>query len=59
MFCGQWYNGNYMPLFFLFFFFSIHRATVLYDQPPEFFRPALLEEKHKVKETSFENIKTI
>jgi hypothetical protein len=24
------------------------RATILYDQPPEFFRPASLEEKHKV-----------
>ncbi|XP_023765939.1 UDP-glycosyltransferase TURAN isoform X1 [Lactuca sativa] len=24
------------------------KATVLYDQPPEFFRPALLEEKHKL-----------
>ncbi|KAI3738005.1 hypothetical protein L2E82_28023 [Cichorium intybus] len=23
-------------------------ATVLYDQPPEFFRPALLEERHKL-----------
>jgi hypothetical protein len=23
---------------------------VLYDQPPEFFRPASLEEKHKVKQ---------
>jgi hypothetical protein len=29
---------------------QIDRATVLYDQPPEFFRPALLEEKHKVKQ---------
>lgn len=27
---------------------SICRATVLYDQPPEFFHPTLLEEKHKV-----------
>lgn len=27
---------------------QIIRATVLYDQPPEFFRPASLEEKHKV-----------
>lgn len=27
------------------FFF---RATVLYDQPPEFFRPASLHEKHEV-----------
>ncbi|WRX07705.1 hypothetical protein QQP08_000192 [Theobroma cacao] len=25
------------------------KATVLYDQPPEFFRPTLLEEKHKVR----------
>ncbi|XWS41294.1 hypothetical protein CRYUN_Cryun17cG0068700 [Craigia yunnanensis] len=24
------------------------KATVLYDQPPEFFRPTLLEEKHKL-----------
>lgn len=24
------------------------KATVLYDQPPEFFRPAALEEKHKL-----------
>lgn len=37
------------------FSFLIHRATVLYDQPPEFFRPAELEEKHKVKQTSFKN----
>jgi hypothetical protein len=29
---------------------QIDRATVLYDQPPEFFRPASLEEKHKVKQ---------
>lgn len=32
----------------LFFVFQFYRATVLYDQPPEFFHPASLEEKHKV-----------
>lgn len=31
------------------FFCQIDSATVLYDQPPEFFHPALLEEKHEVK----------
>ncbi len=29
---------------------QIDRATVLYDQPPEFFHPTSLEEKHKVKQ---------
>lgn len=31
-----------------FFLGQIDRATVLYDQPPEFFRPTSLEEKHEV-----------
>ncbi|KAK6915834.1 hypothetical protein RJ641_018695 [Dillenia turbinata] len=29
------------------------KATVLYDQPPEFFRPASLEEKHKIESTYY------
>lgn len=31
-----------------FFLGQIDRATVLYDQPPEFFHPTSLEEKHEV-----------
>lgn len=32
----------------IFFLGQIDRATVLYDQPPEFFHPTSLEEKHEV-----------
>jgi len=40
------FNGH----FHILFWFDIDSATVLYDQPPEFFHPGSLEEKHKVKQ---------